>query len=136
MRVALAYMRSSSISDGQVGLPEAAINLAHAVIQLSLAPKSNSVITSLGRATDAVRNRRTGPVPIHLRDAHYKGAQVLGHGEGYLYPHDAPQGWVPQEHLPAEVAGERFYRPGRHGAEPAAVRQWEERQGGGDDVGE
>jgi putative ATPase len=119
-----------------VGLPEAAINLAHAVLQLSLAPKSNSVITSLGRATDAVRNRRVEPVPVHLRDAHYKGAKVLGHGEGYLYPHDAPEGWVPQEHLPAEVAGERFYRPGRHGAEPAAARQWEERQGGGSDVGE
>ena len=114
-----------------VGLPEAAINLAHAVIHLSLAPKSNSVITALGRATDAVRNRRAGPVPMHLRDAHYRGAQVLGHGKGYVYPHDEPDGWAPQEYLPAEVAGERFYRPGRRGAEPALNETLRERRGEG-----
>ena len=112
-----------------VGLPEAAINLAHAVLHLSLAPKSNSVITALGAATAAVRDRRTEPVPIHLRDAHYRGAQLLGHGEGYVYPHDAPTGWVPQEHLPVEVAGERFYRPGRHGAEPELYRHLQARRG-------
>ncbi|HWS45373.1 MAG TPA: replication-associated recombination protein A [Acidimicrobiia bacterium] len=112
-----------------VGLPEAAINLAHAVLHLSLAPKSNTVISALGAASDAVRNRRTGPVPMHLRDAHYRGAQMLGHGEGYVYPHDDPSGWVPQEHLPVEVAGETFYRPGRHGDEPRTVQQWRARRG-------
>jgi putative ATPase len=112
-----------------VGLPEAAINLAHAVLHLSLAPKSNTVITGLGAATDAARNRRAGPVPIHLRDAHYRGAQMLGHGKGYVYPHDTPTGWAPQEHLPVEVAGERFYRPSRHGAEPRLVQQWRARRG-------
>jgi putative ATPase len=101
-----------------VGLPEASLNLAHAVIHLALAPKSNSVVSALGAASAAVRDRRAGPVPMHLRDSHYKGAQSLGHGEGYVYPHDAPQGWVPQDHMPAEVAGERFYRPSAHGAEP------------------
>jgi putative ATPase len=64
-----------------VGLPEVAINLAHAVIHLALAPKSNSVISALGAATAAVRDRRPGAVPMHLRDAHYKGAQMLGHGQ-------------------------------------------------------
>jgi putative ATPase len=112
-----------------VGLPEVAINLAHAVIHLSLAPKSNSVITGLGAATEAVRNRRTEPVPIHLRDAHYRGARVLGHGEGYVYPHDSPEGWVPQAHMPVEVAGERFYHPGRHGAEPALTELLRRRRG-------
>jgi putative ATPase len=112
-----------------VGLPEAAINLAHAVVHLSLAPKSNSVVAALGRATGAVRDRRAGAVPIHLRDAHYRGAQVLGHGKGYVYPHDDPRGWVPQEHLPMEVAGERFYRPSDHGREPYAVQRWRERRG-------
>jgi len=102
-----------------VGLPEAAINLAHAVIHLALAPKSNSVVSALGAATAAVRDRRAGPVPMHLRDSHYRGAQSLGHGAGYVYPHDTPQGWVPQDHMPAEVASERFYRPSTHGAEPA-----------------
>ncbi len=111
-----------------VGLPEAAINLAHAVIHLSLAPKSNSVVAALGAATAAVRDGRAGPVPMHLRDSHYRGAQKLGHGEGYVYPHDAPEGWVPQEHLPAVVAGEQFYRPGAHGAEPALYAALEVRR--------
>jgi putative ATPase len=134
--VGLADPQSLLIADATaraveyVGLPEAAINLAHAVIHLSLAPKSNSVIAALGAATDAVEHRRAGPVPIHLRDAHYRGARVLGHGEGYVYPHDAPAGWVPQQHLPVEVAGERFYRPGRHGAEPQLAAQLRDRRSG------
>jgi putative ATPase len=111
-----------------VGLPEAAINLAHAVIHLALAPKSNSVVSALSAATAAVRDRRAGPVPMHLRDSHYRGAQSLGHGAGYVYPHDAPQGWVPQDHMPAEVAGEQFYRPSTHGAEPAMFSALEERR--------
>src|SRR3954453_10107600 len=101
-----------------VGLPEASLNLAHAVLHLALAPKSNSVTSALGAASAAVRDRRSGPVPMHLRDSHYRGAQALGHGEGYVYPHDVPQGWVPQDHMPAEVSGEQFYRPSAHGAEP------------------
>jgi len=112
-----------------VGLPEAAINLAHVVIHLSLAPKSNSVVSALGAATSAVRDRRPGPVPIHLRDAHYRGAQMLGHGKGYRYPHDDPTGWVPQAHLPEEVAGERFFHPSGHGAEPRLVDEWRKRRG-------
>jgi putative ATPase len=102
-----------------VGLPEAQLNLAQAVIHLALAPKSNSAAMAIWNAREKVATQRAGPVPIHLRDAHYRGAKVLGHGKGYVYPHDAPEGWVPQEHLPAEVAGERFYVPSAHGAEPA-----------------
>ena len=117
-----------------VGLPEASLNLAHAVIHLALAPKSNSVVSALGAASAAVRDRRAGPVPMHLRDSHYKGAQSLGHGEGYVYPHDAPQGWVPQDHMPAEVAGERFYRPSAHGAEPEMYDALEARRRGGNEV--
>ena len=99
------------------------------MIHLALAPKSNSVISALGAATSAVRDRRPGPVPMHLRDAHYRGAQMLGHGKGYVYPHDDPSGWVPQEHLPVEAAGERFYRPSGHGAERQLNEQWRERRG-------
>jgi putative ATPase len=102
-----------------VGLPEAQLNLAQAVIHLALAPKSNTTARALWSAQEAVRSRRAGPVPIHLRDAHYRGANILGHGQGYVYPHDAPEGWVPQEHLPPEVAGEHFYVPSPHGVEPA-----------------
>jgi putative ATPase len=113
-----------------VGLPEAGINLAHAVIHLALAPKSNSVITALGAALETVRRLPAGAVPAHLRDAHYPGAKTLGHGEGYKYPHETESGWVPQEHVPGEVAGERFYQPGRHGAEAATVQRWSEMRRG------
>jgi putative ATPase len=106
-----------------VGMPEAGLNLAHAVIHLALAPKSNSVKASLLRAVEAVRTQKASPVPKHLRDASYRGAQRLGHGKGYVYPHDAPEAWVPQQHLPAELEGERFYEPGRHGAEPGLAEQ-------------
>jgi len=112
-----------------VGLPEAAINLTHAVLHLALAPKSNSVVSALGAASAAVRDRRSGPVPMHLRDSRYRGAQALGHGEGYVYPHDVPQGWVPQDHMPAEVAGEQFYRPSGHGAEPDMFAALQARRG-------
>jgi putative ATPase len=67
-------------------------------------------------------------VPKHLRDSSYRGAARLGHGAGYVYPHDAPEGWVPQEHLPPELAGEHFYRPGRHGAEPALTEALDRRR--------
>ncbi|MHB1877621.1 MAG: AAA family ATPase, partial [Streptosporangiaceae bacterium] len=100
-----------------VGLPEARINLAQAVIHLALAPKSNSVISAIGAAADDVRSGRTGPVPVHLRDASYPGAQRLGHGKGYLYPHDYPEGIVRQAYAPEAAAGRRYYQPTRHGAE-------------------
>jgi putative ATPase len=94
-----------------VGLPEAAINLAHAVIHLARAPKSNAVVSALGAATADVRDLPAGQVPAHLRDAHYRGAAALGHGEGYRYPHDEPGAWVEQEHRPPEAAGRTYYRP-------------------------
>jgi putative ATPase len=92
-----------------VGLPEAAINLAHAVIHLARAPKSNRVIVALGRASDDVRSGRGGEVPLHLRDASYRSAARLGHGAGYKYPHDDPRGWVEQEYRPEGVAGRIYY---------------------------
>jgi putative ATPase len=89
-----------------VGLPEARINLAQAVIHLSLAPKSN-----------AVRRGLVGPVPAHLRDAHYKGAAKIDHGKGYRYAHDFPGGVVEQQYAPDAVAGREYYHPTRHGME-------------------
>ena len=100
-----------------VGMPEARLNLAQAVIHLALAPKSNSVIAGIGAAIDDVRDRPTGAVPVHLRDASYPGARNLGHGEGYVYPHDAPAGWVPQQYRPADVEARVYYRPGAQGHE-------------------
>ena len=101
-----------------VGLPEAQLNLAHAVVYLATAPKSNRVTAALGAAQDDVRRRPAGAVPPHLRDAHYRSARTIGHGVGYGYPHDDPRGWVPQEHRPPETAGRVYYEPSGHGEEP------------------
>jgi putative ATPase len=100
-----------------VGLPEARINLAQAVIHLSLAPKSNAVIRAIGAAAEDVRAGLAGSVPPHLRDASYRGAARLGHGQGYRYPHDYAEGVVAQDYAPGPVAGRRYYQPTRHGAE-------------------
>ena len=93
-----------------VGLPEARINLAQAVIHISLAPKSNAVIKAIGAADADVRNGLIGAVPAHLRDAHYPGAGKVGHGEGYLYPHDFDGGIVAQRYAPDPVADRRLLR--------------------------
>ncbi|MFN3216493.1 MAG: replication-associated recombination protein A [Acidimicrobiales bacterium] len=99
-----------------VGLPEAQLNLAQAVVHLATAEKSNRVTTALGAARADAR-AGGGEVPIHLRDAHYGGAAKLGHGVGYVYPHDHPDGWIPQQHRPAHLADRRYYEPSRHGHE-------------------
>jgi putative ATPase len=100
-----------------VGLPEARINLAQAVIHISLAPKSNAVIKAIGAADADVRNGLIGAVPAHLRDAHYPGAGKVGHGEGYLYPHDFDGGIVAQRYAPDPVADRIYYEPSGHGQE-------------------
>jgi len=100
-----------------IGLPEARINLAQAVIHIALAPKSNSVVKAVNAAQDDVRAGRIGAVPAHLRDAHYPGAKRLGHGQGYVYPHDLPEGVAAQQYAPDEVTGRSYYEPTTHGAE-------------------
>ena len=100
-----------------VGLPEARINLAQAVIHLALAPKSNAVVKAINSAASDVRAGLIGPVPAHLRDASYRGAERLGHGGGYRYPHDVAEGVVTQRYAPDVVAGRRYYEPSGHGAE-------------------
>jgi len=100
-----------------VGLPEAALNLSQAVIYLARAPKSNSVVVALGRAQADVRSGLQQEVPMHLRDAHYKSAGSIGHGEGYEYPHDDPAGVVAQQYRPDALEGHVYYEPSSHGAE-------------------
>jgi putative ATPase len=102
-----------------IGMPEGRINLAQAVIALSLAPKSNAVVTAIGAAMADVEAGRVGLVPAHLRDAHYVGAKAYGHGEGYLYAHDQPHAVAAQRYLPDELAGAEYYRPTDHGADAA-----------------
>ena len=112
-----------------VGLPEAQLNLAHAVVHLATAPKSNRVTVAIGRARGDVREMAAGEVPTHLRDAHYRGARTLGHGEGYEYPHDDPSGWVDQQHRPVELEGRVYYEPSSHGAEERVRQRMEQRRG-------
>jgi putative ATPase len=100
-----------------VGLPEAALNLAEAVIYLARAPKSNSVVVALGRAQEDVRSGAPQEVPAHLRDSHYKAAESLGHGQGYVYPHDDPSGVVAQQYRPEALEGHVYYEPSLHGDE-------------------
>ncbi len=100
-----------------VGLPEARINLAQAVIHISMAPKSNAVIKAITAADADVRAGLVGAVPAHLRDAHYPGAGKVGHGEGYLYPHDFDDGIVAQRYAPDSVADRTYYEPSGHGLE-------------------
>lgn len=107
-----------------VGLPEAQLNLAQAVIHLATAPKSNSVTTAIFAAKEAASGPGTGEVPKHLRDSHYSGAAGLGHGEGYAYPHNAEAGWVDQQHRPDGVDVVPYYLPSSHGAEPARWERW------------
>jgi putative ATPase len=93
-----------------VGLPEAQLNLAQAAIYLALAPKSNAVTVALGEARRDVREVGNLRPPKELRDAHYPGAKKLGHGQGYIYPHDDPAGFD-VDHLPDELKGQTYYRP-------------------------
>ncbi|MFZ6002761.1 MAG: replication-associated recombination protein A [Actinomycetota bacterium] len=110
-----------------VGLPEAQLNLAQAVVHLATAPKSNRSALAVWSARDDVRHGPSVEVPVHLRDAHYSGAQKLGHGAGYDYPHDHPEGWVPQQYLPDEISGRRYYDPSHHGFEQEIRTRMERR---------
>jgi putative ATPase len=100
-----------------IGMPEAQLTLAHATVHLATAPKSNAVTTALGAAMSDIRAGKAGLVPPHLRDGHYSGAAKLGNAQGYRYPHDDPDGVVPQQYPPDEVVGVDYYKPTSHGAE-------------------
>ena len=106
----------------RVGMPEAQLILAEAAVYVASAPKSNAVCNAIFDAMDIVRNQKTGAVPTHLRDAHYKGAASLGH-VGYLYPHDFPAHFVKQQYLPDEIKDTRFYYPTENGYEKT-VREY------------
>jgi putative ATPase len=108
-----------------IGMPEARLNLAQAVIALAVAPKSNAVIKAIDAASADVRAGKIGAVPAHLRDAHYGGAQKLGHGSGYTYSHDQPFGIAEQQYAPDVVLDAEYYQPTSLGAEAAVKERWE-----------
>jgi putative ATPase len=120
---ALQTATAAAAAVALIGLPEAQLNLAQAVVHLATAPKSNTVTTALSAAMADVRAGKAGPVPVHLRDAHYPGSRGLGHGVGYRYPHDDPRGVVTQQYPPDDLVGSDYYRPGQHGAERAVAER-------------
>ena len=95
----------------KLGLPEARIPLANAVIELALSPKSNTAISSIDAALSDVRQGKSGNIPSHLQDAHYQGAQKLGRGTNYQYPHNYPNHWVKQQYLPDTLKHTQYFQP-------------------------
>jgi putative ATPase len=101
----------------RLGLPEGRIPLSVITVELCLSAKSNAAYKGLDKAIHLVKNKKTYDVPSHLKDAHYAGAKVLGHGTEYKYPHQYPNSWVYQEYLPKELLGKTFYQPNDSGEE-------------------
>ncbi len=121
---ALGVAVSASLAVERVGMPEAQIILAQAAAYIAGAPKSNAASQAIFAAMESVRNVKT-TVPVHLQDAHYKGAARLGHGTGYLYPHDYEEHYVKQQYLPDEIVGSKFYEPTRIGEEESIRKRLE-----------
>ncbi|KSW10465.1 replication-associated recombination protein A [Schaalia odontolytica] len=106
-----------------IGMPEARLLLAQAVVAVATAPKSNATYLAIDRAIADVRAGRGGAVPEHLRDAHYAGAKSLGHGDGYLYAHDQPHHVAAQQYLPDDLEGARYYEPTENGHEAMLTKR-------------
>ena len=114
---ALTVAVSAANAVHQIGMPEAKIILAEAVVYMATAPKSNASYMGLEKAMSAVQNTKISGIPVHLMDAHYKGAAKLWHGDGYKYAHDYENHYVNQQYLPDELVNEVFYNPGDLGYE-------------------
>ena len=123
--MALTVAVSAAQAVERIGMPEARIILSQAVLYVASAPKSNAAVKAIGAADENVRQYKT-TVPSHLQDAHYKGAQKLGHGIGYKYAHDYPGHYVHQQYLPDEIKDARFYEPGDLGYERKIKERLEE----------
>ena len=108
-----------------IGMPEARIILAEAVVHIASAPKSNAAYTAIDAALADVRAGKVGTVPPHLRDAHYSGAKALGHGQSYRYAHDAPHAVATQQYLPDDLVGTTYYRPSDRGFERSVSERME-----------
>ena len=115
--MALVVATSAAQAVERIGMPEAQIILSQAVTYVACAPKSNAAYEAIGAAMSTVRNNVTPPVPTHLQDAHYKGAEKLGHGLGYKYAHVYPNHYVEQQYLPDVLVGTKFYEPTEMGYE-------------------
>ncbi len=121
--IGLAYPTAVTVTKAcvdsalQLGLPEARIPLAEAVIFLSCLPKSNAAICAIDAALADVRSGNAGDIPAYLKDGHYDGAKMLGHATGYKYPHDYPSAYVKQQYLPDNLKDKKYYTPGQNSTE-------------------
>lgn len=113
LQVAIAAFNAVTV----IGMPEGRIPLAQAALYVATAPKSNSSNIAIDKALEDIKKLEVGKVPIHLKDAHYKGAEKLGHGNGYKYPHDYPGNYIPQDYLPLEFRDKEYYTPSNNGYE-------------------
>lgn len=128
--IGMAYPQAASIVNSlcnsalMLGLPEARLPLAQAVILLATAPKSNSVITAIDGAISDINNKDCGEIPPHLKDAHYSGAEKLGRGITYKYPHSFENNYVKQQYLPDNIKNSVYYRYGNNKLERATEEYW------------
>lgn len=129
--IGLAYPQAISIVKSCVdcaqalGLPEARIPLAEATILLATAPKSNSAINAIDAAMEDVRNGKGQVIPSNIQDSHYGGAEKLGHGKGYIYPHPFPNHYVKQNYMPEDLKGKTYYEYGENKVETASKQYWQ-----------
>lgn len=123
---AISIVKSCVDSAMQLGLPEARIPLSQAAIVLATAPKSNSAICAIDAALADIEAGEAGEIPAHLKDSHYGGAQKLGHGQGYKYPHNYKNSYVKQDYLPEKLRGRKYYNPGENKNENTIRKYWEE----------
>ena len=112
-----------------VGMPEARLPIAQAIIALCESPKSNAVCAAVDAAMADAEKGGYGPVPVHLRDTHYQGHARIGSGDGYKYPHDYPGHWVRQDYMPPEVKGKKYYKPTEMGHEATILKNQQAREG-------
>ncbi len=122
---ALMVAKAAADSALMLGMPEARIPLAEAVILIATSPKSNSAIGAIDSAMQSLSNIDTGEIPSHLKDSHYGGAKKLGHGTEYKYPHSFKNHYVPQQYLPDNIKDTKFYIPGENKNEAAAKKYWD-----------
>ena len=135
--IGLAYPQAISVVKSccdaalQLGLPEARIPLAEAVIFLATCPKSNSAICAIDDALSDIRRGKSGDIPAYLKDTHYGGAKKMGRGLTYQYPHSHPNHYVPQQYLPDALRSKRYYEYGPNKVEQACKHYWDQVKGGG-----
>lgn len=122
---AITTVKSCVDASLQLGMPEARIPLAEAVILLATAPKSNSVICAIDAALERVRSGEYGDIPDHLKDSHYEGAAKMGHGTEYKYPHSYENNYIPQQYLPNKIKYDKYYDYGNNKNEQAAKAYWD-----------